>query len=220
MRVNWCLALTTLAAVAVGGAAASAQSSRGQKQIERLEAGSFLVAGRELRDPNFRETVVLVVEHGRREGAVGLVINRPSAVDLSRVVGGEAETAGADPVFLGGPVEPLELTLLMRSREPVERADPVFDDVFFSSDRGLLEELARSRSATFRAYAGYAGWAPGQLELEISVGGWHVMDGRAETLFEQSTDKIWSRLILLGTTEWAGFRRGGPTLCRACRASP
>ena len=198
--------LALIALLAASGA--RAQASRYRDQIERLEPGSFLVASRELQDPNFRETVVLIVEHAPHQGAIGLVINRPSTVELSRVIGEAPAAPDVEPVFLGGPVEPLQLTALVRSPEPIENADRVLDDIFYSSDRELLEGLASDGDRTFRAYAGYAGWAPGQLELEISVGGWHVVAGRAAVVFEHPTDKIWSRLILLGTAEWA--RRGAP----------
>jgi putative transcriptional regulator len=176
---------------------------------ETLEPGSFLVASRELRDPNFRETVVLIVEHNRRGGALGLIVNRPSEVTLSQLLPELEAARGEDHVYRGGPVDPMQVTLLMRSSEPesdgAHPAQHVFEDVYFSSSRGLLQWLATDPEPTerFRVFAGHSGWAPGQLEMEIEAGGWHVLKGDAAAIFEEPSDMIWPRLILKGTAEWA-----------------
>ncbi len=188
-------------------------------QADDLEPGKLLVASRQLQDPNFRQTVVLIVDYGRRTGAVGLIINRPSEIALESVLPGvEGEPAElAEPVFIGGPVEPARFSLLLQAASEPESAERVFADVYLSHSRELLERLvsAPEESDTYRAYAGYAGWAPGQLEAELAVGGWHLVDGRPTHLFELPVDQIWSRLILIGTAEWARLpvpsgRRGAP----------
>ncbi len=200
-----------LGRIALAAALALPGASRSQPRPASgdLEPGKLLVASRALRDPNFRETVVLIVEYARPTGAVGLVINRPSAVDLATALP-ELEGAGegGGRVFIGGPVEPMRFTLLIRSAAEPERADRVFADIFMSSSRELLERLVSAPGAgeTFRAYAGYAGWAPGQLEAELAVGGWHVVDGRSSIVFELPPDKIWSRLILVGSAEMARLK--------------
>jgi len=181
---------------------------------ERLEAGRFLVAGRQLRDPNFRETVVLLVEYDRRQGALGLIVNRPSRVTLGELLPDLESENGDESIFRGGPVDPMQVTLLVRSAKPeADEAQPgqhVFEDVYFSSSKGLLEWLATAPDSegSFRAFAGYAGWSPGQLEVEIEVGGWHVMKAEAGAIFEEPSEKLWPRLILEGTAEWAGLGSG------------
>lgn len=192
---------------------------------EGLAPGKLLVASRALRDPNFRETVVLLVEYGARTGAVGLVLNRSSDVELATLLP-ELEGAAdrlAQPVYLGGPVEPALFTLLVRTGTEPEESERVYPDVFRSHSRQLLERLVRAPASdeTFRAYAGYAGWAPGQLEAEMSVGGWHLIDGRAAIVFELPVDQMWPRLILIGTAELARADRSRsgrrPSTGRAAR---
>ncbi len=212
--------IALLAALALAGASQVRIRAAAAAPAGDLGPGKLLVASRALRDPNFRETVVLIVEYDRPTGAVGLVINRPSEVGLAAALP-ELEAAGerADRVFIGGPVEPTRFTLLIRSPAAPERSDRVLADVFMSSSRELLERLVTAPRAdeTFRAYAGYAGWAPGQLEAELAVGGWHVVDGRASIVFELPADKIWSRLILAGTAELA---RARSRLSRDALATP
>ena len=205
---GWLLAAIVLPAATL--VSAGQVRSRSETGVARLAPGRLLVASRELADPNFRRTVVLLIDYGRREGAFGLVINRPSRIDLSQVLAGDPDSRELGPVFLGGPVEPLPVTLLMRGTESPEAAHRIFDDVHFSSSRELLEQLARQArpTADFRAYAGYAGWAIGQLEAEVSAGGWHVVDGRVSAVFDASPADVWPRLILIGTAEWA--RLGAP----------
>ena len=183
-----------------------AAASFAQNGPADLEVGRLLVASRELRDPSFRETVVLVLEYSRSEGAVGVVVNRPSEIELGRIltdVDGAAELT--EPVFIGGPVEPLQFTFLVRAESPPEDSEWVFADVFRSGSRKLLERLATAApgSETFRAYAGYAGWVRGQLEAEIAAGAWHVLEGSPRRVFDASPRGLWSKLILIGTAEWA-----------------
>lgn len=193
------------AAVLPGHSAPEGRAARAV--VDDLEPGKLLVADRAMRDPNFRQTVVLIVEYDRRTGALGLVINRPSEVELGSVMPGLEGTPGrlAEQVFVGGPVEPTHFTLLIRSKSAPELSDRVFADVYRSSSQELLERLVSTPAAdeTFRAYAGYAGWAPGQLEAELAIGGWHVVDGRPAIVFEHPIEKIWPRLILIGTAELA-----------------
>ena len=203
---RWAGRGSALALLWIGLAAGAGAQKHRQDDVAQLAPGRFLVASRDLGDPNFRRTVVLLVDYDRREGAFGLVINRPSEIDLARVLSGEDDHQEAlGPVFLGGPVAPLQFALLVRAATAPQGATRVLDDVFFSTSRELLESLAATadEAVSFRAYAGYAGWSIGQLEAEVSRGGWHVVEGRAEAVFDASADQLWQRLILVGTAEWA-----------------
>lgn len=179
--------------------------------------GKFLVASRELRDPNFRETVVLLVEHDRQDGAVGVVINRPTTVELFRLIPHvDGIERSEETIFRGGPVGPTTVLLLVRSLEAPEGAKRVFDDVYRSGDEDLLERLAIDRrpDESFRTYAGYAGWAPGQLEAEIAAGGWHVLPASTAAIFDEEPDAVWPRLIQAENAEWA-VRSPRAADCRA-----
>jgi putative transcriptional regulator len=163
-----------------------------------LDAGKFLVARRDLPDPNFAQTVVLLIHYDEDDGAMGVIINRQTRLPLSRVFRELKEAEGrTDPVFAGGPVARTDGQGLLRSRTKPDDADPIFSDVYLVSTKNLLEKTLRAgtESAKFRLYLGYAGWAEGQLEHEIELGMWYVFPGDAEVVFDPKPETVWSRLI-------------------------
>lgn len=166
--------------------------------------GKFLVASRQLADPNFSQSVVLLIEY-RSEGAMGLIINRPSALKLSEALP-EVEGLGqrSDTVHLGGPVARNRLSLLIRTSSPPRGSRQIFADIYVSSSETVIERMIRDAKVEerFRVYAGYAGWGPGQLDNEIARGGWHVLRADAETVFDRSASEIWPNLILRSSAQW------------------
>ena len=162
--------------------------------------GKLLVASRNMRDPRFRETVVLVVDYGMG-GAAGLIINRPLEVRLAELIP-DLPMLGKrkDKAFYGGPVEGNKMFLLIRSTETVEESSKVLAGVHVSTSRTVLERIISGKQGTqFRAYAGYAGWGSGQLDAEIARGDWHVMKAEARMIFGRDPAKLWPELIRLST---------------------
>jgi putative transcriptional regulator len=156
--------------------------------------GKFLVASRKIKDPRFMETVILLTQYGPR-GASGLVINRPTEVELSEMFPDiEGLTRNAHSLYYGGPVAMDRVQLLIRSDAPPEEALPVFDGVYFGLSRALLERVSNG-GVGFRAYAGYSGWAAGQLEMELKRDDWHVMRADVGTVFEADPSTVWPELI-------------------------
>lgn len=169
-----------------------------------LAPGRFLVASKQLRDPNFAATVVLLLNYGAR-GARGVIVNWPSDVKLASVfprITGLRQRP--DTVYLGGPVARNQLLILLRSDRPRSGAEHVVDGVYISTSRRVLvETLNRSASAaSVHVYAGYAGWAPGQLDREVARGDWHVLPADAGTVFSETPDKVWRELIDKGAVQW------------------
>ncbi|HSC94958.1 MAG TPA: YqgE/AlgH family protein [Burkholderiales bacterium] len=163
----------------------------------------FLVASPELLDPNFRETVVLVT-HPREGAPWGVIINRPLDHPLSDVFTDIETLKGSkDVLFLGGPVAHERLVFLVRTSQPPARAVEVLRDVHFVGDIEWIEGLLRRSEPTsgLRVYAGYAGWAPGQLQAEIARGGWRVWPADAATVFDTDPAAIWPELIKRSTTK-------------------
>lgn len=163
-----------------------------------LANGVFLVAKPDLLDPNFRETVVLITQPAVGGGPLGVIVNRPIAARLSEVmpdVGRVPEPF--DQIYGGGPVARNQLLFLVRGPERPERSLQVLADVYLSSDRELLERMVRGeiKVEALRAYAGYSGWAPGQLQAEIVRGGWFVIQADADTVFAADASTIWPELI-------------------------
>ncbi len=175
---------------------------------QKLTRGKFLVAARRLGDPNFRKTVVLLIRYGSN-GAMGLVINRPTAVKLSTILPNIEElNQSTEPLYIGGPVEPTAVLLLVKTLKPPESATPVIDDVYLTSSTEALRQLIKKadKSERFRIFAGYAGWAPKQLESECDRGDWFVLEADLETLFDRKSAEIWPELIQRAAVKWVRFQ--------------
>jgi putative transcriptional regulator len=175
-------------------------------QTDDLEVGRLLVASRDLGDPNFAKTVILLVHYSQDEGAVGLVLNKRTDVPISRVFHDLKEASGRnDPVYIGGPVELNSVLALLKSASKPEGANRVFGDVYLISNKDLLKAtLASSAEATvFHTYIGYAGWASGQLEHEVELGAWHILPADVGTVFHSDPDSVWERLIRRTETQIA-----------------
>jgi len=145
-------------------------------------AGSFLVARPVLQDPNFRQSVVLMLQHGS-EGAFGLVVNRP------------AKTQGLPfPVFNGGPCKAQGLMMVHGHTEwPGGDAKGVAPGIFLG-DAACLKMAADAKSVValrYRVFMGYAGWGPGQLEGELSSGAWAVVPATGDALFGTDVEELW-----------------------------
>jgi len=155
--------------------------------------GVLLVASPSLDDPNFRQAVVLVVEHGP-EGTVGLILNRSTNILLSKALPDITVLKGTSyRLFAGGPVEPSRLLLLFRLKEPPADARLVFDGVYVGGTSQVLERIITQAkpTETFRAFAGFAGWAPRQLEAEMLLGAWGILPPDSFSTFDQDPAKLW-----------------------------
>jgi putative transcriptional regulator len=166
-----------------------------------LRRGRLLVATRQLGGPFFGRTVVLLLDYSGA-GAVGLVINRPTDHTLAEVVDGLEGLEGlgerSDPVYAGGPVEiGSSLMLLIRSEKVIDGASAIVDDIQVTASAATLRALvsANAPPTSFRAYVGYAGWGPRQLDGELARGDWYVSHSRSELVFETAAADIWPRLI-------------------------
>jgi putative transcriptional regulator len=156
--------------------------------------GRLLVATPALFDPNFRRTVVLVGEHGD-EGAMGLVLNRPSDVTVGEAVPPLAPVAGAESiVHVGGPVQPEAVLVLAEFDDPEAAATIVVGDVGFASSEGDLDEVAGGTRRA-RVFAGYSGWGPGQLEAELEEESWLVEPAEGINLFPDSGDDLFAEVL-------------------------
>jgi putative transcriptional regulator len=154
----------------------------------------LLVARAELPDPNFKDSIVLVMNHIGPSPA-GVIINRPTRIPVSRVFP-DLETLAHldDKVYFGGPVEIQSVSFLFRfDRPPEQPATEVLDGVYFSADRELLRQLlGRDKPMEgLRIFVGFSGWARGQLEAEIARGDWTLEPVGASTLFEPKSQYPW-----------------------------
>jgi len=179
--------------MAFGAAGARGQSTNAKD----LGAGKLLVSSRGLSDPSFVKSVVLLVQYDS-QGTVGLMINRRTKAPLSSIVQDlNIAKHGSDPIYIGGPVELNTVLGLTRSAKKPDGATSVLSDVYLVSSKELLEKTlaASSGPEEVRLYVGYCGWAPGQLENEMRLGGWWIFNGSAALVFDPNPDSVWPRLI-------------------------
>ena len=157
--------------------------------------GQLLIAGPALLDPNFWRTVVLVIQHSE-EGALGLVINRPSETSVGDAVPQLEELLDpGDPVFVGGPVQPSAVIVLAEFEDPSDAALLAFDDVGVLGTSSSPEELTVGvRSG--RAFVGHAGWGPGQLDGEVERGDWILEPASLEDAFSAEPRALWSEVLM------------------------
>ena len=157
--------------------------------------GRLLVASPSLSDPNFRRAVVLLLEHSD-EGALGLVLNRPTPLVAREALPGTlAESMPDDErVYQGGPVQPEAVIVLADFTDTTLAASVAFDRVGIvdpDADASRLGEAVRA----IRAYGGYAGWGEGQLEQEIAEEAWIDASPASEDVFGDDPDGLWSRVL-------------------------
>jgi putative transcriptional regulator len=153
-------------------------------------AGSFLVARAVLRDSSFRQTVVLLLDHGD-DGAFGLVVNRPAAVEglpFAVFTGGPCESNGL--LMLHGHAEWVKLSLGLPGGEV---APGVFQGD--ASCLGRLNDPPAGQVLRYRMFTGYSGWGAGQLEGELAAGDWAVVPATAQLLFDTPVEELWDRLV-------------------------
>lgn len=165
--------------------------------VRDLAPGKLLVAQRDLVDPNFRESVILLADYNDK-GAMGLIINRQTETPLARVLPDLKEGKGSSaPVFFGGPVEAPGVLALLRSDAPQADMRHVLADVYLITSRTLLDQTIAKGTGPerFRVYVGYAGWGPGQLENETVRGSWQVFSGDAGLIFDPTPGSLWRRQI-------------------------
>lgn len=172
-----------------------------------LRAGRLLVANPHLPDPNFDRTVVLLLaDHD--DGALGLVLNRPSQMDVSDPLP-QWEHLAAQPavLFLGGPVQHQAVICLARNAgSGVITTEPDFhpdgDDGWkeVAPGIGTLDldqdpEAVEGRVRQVRLFAGYAGWSAGQLDAEIEAGAWWVVDAEPGDVFTVDPAELWKQVL-------------------------
>jgi putative transcriptional regulator len=156
--------------------------------------GQLLVAGPALLDPNFWRTVVLVVEHNE-EGALGLVLNRPSETSVGEAVPQLVTLLDSgERLFIGGPVQPSAVIVLAEFEDATDAALLAFDDVGVLGTGPSPDELtAGVRSG--RAFLGHAGWGPGQLDGELERGDWILEPARLDDAFSVDPRALWSDVL-------------------------
>jgi putative transcriptional regulator len=165
-----------------------------------VRAGQLVVATPVMDDPNFVRTVVLLLQADEEDGALGLVLNRPSGTDVAEVLPDWSPLCAEPPVvFVGGPVQPNAAICLGRARPAAAPAAsyslleglPGLGTVDLDADPSEVHRAI----AQVRLFAGYAGWSAGQLEDEVEQGAWFVLDALPIDAFTARPDLLWKQVL-------------------------
>jgi putative transcriptional regulator len=162
--------------------------------IEESLAGQLLLASPTLRDPNFARTVVLIGGHSE-EGAMGVVLNRPSTVTVSEAVPQLEEAVGAlEPVYVGGPVQSSSVVFLAEFLDPAAAGLLVLGRIGFPAPEAGIDALAEATERR-RVFAGHAGWGPGQLDAEVEEGDWIIHPAEPRDVFSDAPEELWGDVL-------------------------
>ena len=162
--------------------------------MEESLCGQLLLASPALMDPNFRRAVVLVGVHSE-EGAMGVVLKRPSEVTVSEAVPQLEQTVKEqEPVYVGGPVQPSSVVFLAEFLDPTPAGLLVLGRIGFPAPDAGIDELTEA-TARRRVFAGYAGWGEGQLDAEVDQGDWIAHSAVPDDVFTEVPEELWSRVL-------------------------
>lgn len=169
-------------------------------------AGQLLIAAPTMGDPRFHHAVILMVKHDK-EGAFGIVINRPIgersiAMLLEASGDSDPDVEGSVRVFAGGPVQP-ELGFVVHSSE-YHRAETIEVDgrVAMTASRQVLRDIGHNRGPEKILFAlGYAGWGPGQLDGEMARNNWFTAPEEPKLIFDDDRDNLWEDAMARRTRE-------------------
>ena len=155
-------------------------------------ASQFIIARPSLQDPNFQQTVILLLQHDQ-SGAFGLVVNRPLPPQAWTL---------PFPLYLGGPCKSEGLLMLHGHQEWMDmqsqQEKQIVPGIFIGDEecvKQATQKHAEEATGRFLMMTGYAGWGPGQLENEISQGAWALVKATSENLFEISAQDKWASLL-------------------------
>ena len=167
---------------------------------DRFIPGQLLVATAEMKDPRFAEAIIYMVKHDA-DGAFGLVVNRPIAKgpfeDLLKGLGAEIEDAKGEVIIhYGGPVSAEQGFVLHSDDIVFENSIKLANGLAMTANINVIEAMARGRGPKLSLVVlGYAGWGPGQLEMELRANSWFVMSGDKSLIFGKDAGKKWQHAM-------------------------
>jgi putative transcriptional regulator len=151
-----------------------------------------------LLDPNFSKTITLICEHSAEQGAMGIILNQPTPLNIYELI--ESDTSNQDKddpllslyIHSGGPVDTDHGFILHDCDIERESTTQVAPTLFLTSSPGILGEIAENKGPRNKIIAlGYAGWSPGQLEAEISANSWLTTEYQHQLVFDTPADRQW-----------------------------
>jgi len=170
----------------------------------KLSKGTFLIASPNLIGSIFSKSVILLLEYGK-SGSIGIIINKPSDIKLKSILPKfRVLQIRNKNIFIGGPVSISTLFFMVETNKHTEKFIEIFDNVYLLTQFNQLSKTIPKKiiRKQLRIYAGYAGWAPGQLEYEISRGDWYLYPADVNSIFFKNSKDIWPYLINKSSAQW------------------
>jgi putative transcriptional regulator len=157
-------------------------------------AGQLLLASPSLRDPNFERTVVLIAVDSA-DGAMGVVLNRPSETTVAQAAPQlEPAVGDSERMFVGGPVQASSIVFLAEFLDPTLAGLLVLGRIGFPAPEAEIDELSQATERS-RVFAGFAGWGEGQLDAEIAEGDWIAQAALPDDVFTDVPERLWSDVL-------------------------
>ncbi len=158
----------------------------------------FLVATRDLPDPLFQQSVILMLPPGRIPLVAGIIINKPTTIAVRKLFPDSPSLKNqSGTAYFGGPVDPTEPALILRAPGGLGKATRLFDDIYVSADPKSISEFLKDPhpARDLRLFLGRAQWSHDQLRSEILEGSWYVMPAKAEMVFSPDPAHVWRKLV-------------------------
>ena len=177
--------------------AAQDKPNKEDREVKTL----FLVARPELREPIFKESVVLRLPSSTEVGkglVVGLILNKPARIALSDIFpDDQALENRSETAYFGGPVDPRAPGVVFRSSKPAKQASLLFGDIYVSFDQDFIRELLKEPEKTpnLRLFVGRSQWAPAQLQNEMAMGAWLSLRAETDLIFSPNPQYLWRKLF-------------------------
>src|SRR5215472_16358861 len=201
-------------AIAISVAFIAIATTPQRAQSTDLTIPSLLVATRDLQDPFFQHSVILMVPSTEPPLLAGLIINHPAKERVQDKFPQVRQLKGADQtMYVGGPVEPDEASVIFRASSAIGSAKKVFEDVYVATGHDEIAAILKDpRVADFRVIAGRAQWLRDQLLGEVMAGAWYVVPAKSDLVFSDPRD-LWSTLVKGGDLQEAEASQNLPLSC-------
>lgn len=164
----------------------------------QLSPGKVLLASEQIKEGIFARSVILLIRHNDN-GDLGLIINRPSNHQVHEVFPDFINGEKAGDVYIGGPVMNAVLSVLVKAKDDGDVAglEGVLGHIYhgFVGRQDAADKYLSAGVEAVRFYSGYAGWGKGQLLNEINRGGWYVMQGDPDLVFDRDAETLWQALM-------------------------
>ena len=160
-------------------------------------SSQLLIAMPALNDPSFNKSLTLICEHSEQNGAMGVVINQPTSINVQELllqleIKSEEQELLDTPIYAGGPVSPDRGFILHDGESTWNSSMQIKSGLHLTSSNDILEAIARNEGPDNSIIVlGYAGWAPGQLEMEIAANSWLTIEYQSQLVFNTPAEQQW-----------------------------